>query len=208
MGPDNGLTYPGHWMAGNTPVVSQLPRLIQTPGLGMQAKGGYLLKETQDGSFWRRWWASPFFDEMTLDAAEMLIRNEHLGEGQTTDLLALGLSATNALEHAYGNSGPEMLDQIRRLDRRLGMFLDRIQAGGRSVATDTNDLMHKVAKVVTPPFRGQSSGTFDLLVTRTASLSVGPFTTQNDIAILFRSDTRSHCPGTATSAASFSGASR
>jgi predicted AlkP superfamily pyrophosphatase or phosphodiesterase len=134
MGPDNGLTYPGHWMAGNTPVVSQLPRLIQTPGLGMQAKGGYLLKETQDGSFWRRWWASPFFDEMTFDAAETLIRNEHLGEGQTTDLLALGLSATNALEHAFGNSGPEMLDQIRRLDRRLGMFLDRIQAGGRSVA--------------------------------------------------------------------------
>ena len=44
-----------------------------------------------------------------------------LGEGQTTDLLALGLSATNALEHAYGNSGPEMLDQIRRLDRRLGL---------------------------------------------------------------------------------------
>jgi Type I phosphodiesterase / nucleotide pyrophosphatase len=50
-------------------------------------------------------------------------------------VLALGLSATNALEHAYyGNAGPEMLDQIRRLDRRLGMFLDRIQAGGRSVA--------------------------------------------------------------------------
>jgi predicted AlkP superfamily pyrophosphatase or phosphodiesterase len=134
MGPDDGLTYPGRWMAGNTPVISQLPRLIQTPGLGMQAKGGYLFKETQDGSFWRRWWASPFFDETTMDAAEALIRNEHLGEGQTTDLLAVGLSATNALEHAYGNSGPEMLDQIRRLDRRLGSFLDRIQAGGRSVA--------------------------------------------------------------------------
>jgi predicted AlkP superfamily pyrophosphatase or phosphodiesterase len=133
MGSSDGITYPGHWMAGNVPIVSQLPRLIQSPGLTMQAKAGYLLHETQDGSFWRRWWASPFFDDATFDAAEALIRNERLGEGQTTDLLALGLSATNALEHAYGNSGPEMLDQIRRLDRRLGIFLDRIEAGGRSV---------------------------------------------------------------------------
>jgi len=100
----------------------------------MEAKAGYLFKETQDGSFWRRWWASPFFDEVTLDAAEALIRNEHLGEKDTPDVLAVGLSATNALEHAFGNSGPEMLDQIRRLDRRLGLFLDRIQSNRRSVA--------------------------------------------------------------------------
>ena len=52
---------------------------------------------------------------------------------RTTDLLALGLSATNVIEHAFGSSGPELLDQIRRLDRRLGVFLDRVQAGGRSV---------------------------------------------------------------------------
>ena len=134
IGPTDGITYPGRWMAGNTPVVSQLPRLIQAPGLAMEAKGGYLLHETQDGSFWRRWRGSPFFDDATFDTAEALIRNEHLGEGQTTDLLALGLSATNVIEHAFGNCGPEMLDQIRRLDRRLGVFLDRIQAGGTSVA--------------------------------------------------------------------------
>ena len=133
MGPTDGVTYPGRWMAGNVPVISQLPRLLQAPGLAMEAKGGYLFKETQDGSFWRRWRASPFSDDTTFDAAEELIRNERLGEGQTTDLLALGLSSTNALEHAFGNSGPEMLDQIRRLDRRLGQFLDRIQSGGRSV---------------------------------------------------------------------------
>ena len=133
MGSSDGIAYPGRWMAGNTLITSQLPRLIQAPGFTMEAKGGYLLHENQDGSFWRRWWASPFFDDATFDAAEALIRNEHLGEGAATDLLALGLSATNALEHAYGNSGPEMVDQIRRLDRRLGLFLDRIQAGGRSV---------------------------------------------------------------------------
>jgi len=133
IGPTEGLTYPGRWMAGNTPIISQLPRLIQAPGLEMEAKGGYLLNETQDGSFWRRWRASPFSDDATFDAAEALIQNEHLGQGRTTDLLALGLSSTNALEHAFGNSGPEMLDQIRRLDRRLGVFLDRVRSGGKSV---------------------------------------------------------------------------
>jgi len=133
IGPTDGVTLPGRWMIGDVPLVSKLPRLIQAPGLAMDAKGGYLLHETQDGSFWRRWRGSPFFDEATFDAAEALIRNEHLGEGPGTDLLALGLSATNVIEHAYGNSGPEMLDQMRRLDRRLGIFLDRIQAGGRTV---------------------------------------------------------------------------
>ena len=134
IGPTKGLTYPGRWMAGDTPVISKLPRLIQAPGLAMDAKGGYLLHETQDGSFWRRWRGSPFFDDATFDAAEALITNEHIGEGPNMDLLALGLSATNVIEHAFGNAGPEILDQIRRLDRRLGVFLDRVQVGGRTVA--------------------------------------------------------------------------
>lgn len=86
-----------------------------------------------DGSFWRRWRGSPFFDDATFDAAEALIQNDQLGQPGHTDLLAIGLSATNVIEHAFGNSGPEMLDQIRRLDRRLGTFLERAQAGGRSV---------------------------------------------------------------------------
>ena len=133
VGPDDGRTYPGRWMIGNVPLVSRLPRLIQAPGMSMDAKGGYLLHETMDGSFWRRWRGSPFFDDTTFDAAEALIQNEQLGQPGHTDLLAIGLSATNVIEHAYGNSGPEMLDQIRRLDRRLGIFLERAQAGGRSM---------------------------------------------------------------------------
>ena len=133
IAPTDGLTLPGRWMIGKTPLVSKLPRLIQAPGFAMDAKAGYLIHETQDGSFWWRWRGSPFFDDATFDAAEALIRNEHLGEGPAPDLLALGLSATNVIEHAFGNSGPELLDQMRRLDRRLGVFLDRVQAGGRSV---------------------------------------------------------------------------
>lgn len=135
LGPMDGMVYPGRWLVGSERVVSQLPRVIQVPGMTMEAKEGFLLHETMDGTFWRRWRGSPFFDDATFDAAETLIRQEHLGEGHNTDLLLLGLSATNVIQHAFGNQGPEILDQIRRLDQRLGVFLDRISSGGRSVAT-------------------------------------------------------------------------
>jgi hypothetical protein len=61
--------------------------------------------------------------------------------------------------------------------------------GIRKDFTDANDLTHKLEKVVTPPFGGQSSGAFNLLASRIASLSVGPFTTPDDVAILFRATT-------------------
>jgi len=133
LGPMDGMVYPGRWLAGKTPIVSALPRLIQAPGLAMDAKEGFIIHETQDGTFWRRWRGSPFFDDATFDAAEAMINAEQLGEGQNTDLLTVGLSATNVIEHAFGNQGPEIFDQIRRLDQRLGVFLDRVCAGGRSV---------------------------------------------------------------------------
>ena len=133
LGPMDGMVYPGRWIAGNTPIISALPRLIQAPGLSMEAKEGFIIHETQDGTFWRRWRGSPFFDDATFDAAETIVTQEHLGEGKTTDLLTVGLSATNVIEHAFGNQGPEILDQIRRLDQRLGVFLDRVCTGGRSV---------------------------------------------------------------------------
>ena len=135
IGPMNGKAYPGVWRAEitDTPIVSTLPRLIQTQGFPSEIAPGFLLGETQDGSFWKRWRATPFFDDAIFNAAEALIQNEHIGEGSSTDLLCLGLSATNATEHAYGNSGPEMQDLIRRLDRRLGVFFDRLQKNGRPI---------------------------------------------------------------------------
>ncbi len=92
-----------------------LPRLVQ--GVGMPL----------DGAFWNRFKASPFFDQSILDAAEALMEHEHLGLGKGTDLLALGLSATDYVGHEFGNQGPEMRDQIRRLDHALGEFLARLQ---------------------------------------------------------------------------------
>lgn len=135
MGPSDGLTYPGEWKADLTgyPIVSRLPRLIQTQGFPDVARSGFVFNETQDGGFWNRYRASPFWDDAIFGAAEALIENEHLGDGKHLDLLCLGLSATNAAEHAYGNAGPEMQDLIRRLDARLGVFLDRLRRRGKTV---------------------------------------------------------------------------
>ncbi len=71
---------------------------------------------------------SPYFDEAILGAAEALMKAEHLGHGQGIDLLALGLSGTDYVGHRYGPGGPEMEDQLLRLDALLGGFLPRLRA--------------------------------------------------------------------------------
>jgi predicted AlkP superfamily pyrophosphatase or phosphodiesterase len=51
-----------------------------------------------------------------------------LGKGNATDLLAVGLSTTDAIGHAFGPDSREIHDQILRLDRYLGGFLERLFA--------------------------------------------------------------------------------
>jgi len=70
--------------------------------------------------------SSPELDEETLQAAIYLIDAQNLGQGQTTDLLGVSLSATDRIGHAYGTQGPEMCEQMHRLDQALGQFLSRL----------------------------------------------------------------------------------
>ena len=69
---------------------------------------------------------SPFLDEMTLEAATELLDSRELGRRGVTDMLGVSLSATDRIGHTFGNQGPEMCDQMRRLDVALGAFLDRV----------------------------------------------------------------------------------
>jgi predicted AlkP superfamily pyrophosphatase or phosphodiesterase len=71
---------------------------------------------------------SPWLDELTLDFALAGARALALGEGERTDLLAVSLSATDAIGHRFGPDSKEIHDQIVRLDRRLGLFLDSLLA--------------------------------------------------------------------------------
>ena len=69
---------------------------------------------------------SPLLDEQTLKAAEYLLDTQKLGQGATTDMLGVSLSATDRIGHAYGTQGRKMCEQMHRLDVALGAFLDRL----------------------------------------------------------------------------------
>jgi predicted AlkP superfamily pyrophosphatase or phosphodiesterase len=68
----------------------------------------------------------PFMDQFTLSFALEGVRQMKLGAGPGTDLLAVSLSTTDAIGHSYGPDSREIHDQILRLDRYLGAFLDTL----------------------------------------------------------------------------------
>lgn len=73
---------------------------------------------------------SPEFDAATLTLAEALIESMKLGKGDATDIISIGLSATDYVGHAYGTEGSEMCLQLTTLDSDLGAFFDRLDATG------------------------------------------------------------------------------
>ena len=71
--------------------------------------------------------AFPWMDEMTLAFALEGVQHLALGAAtDRTDLLAVSLSTTDAIGHAYGPDSRELHDQILRLDRELGVFFDSL----------------------------------------------------------------------------------
>ncbi len=70
----------------------------------------------------------PVMDSLILDVAWRGVRAEGLGQRGTghPDLLAISLSTTDAVGHAYGPGSLEIHDQVVRLDRYLGRFLDSL----------------------------------------------------------------------------------
>lgn len=84
----------------------------------------------RDGGNFRGFLASPEADGAVLAAAATLRADHHLGEGATTDLLIIGLSATDYVGHTYGTEGSEMCLQLLAVDRELGDFFTRMDATG------------------------------------------------------------------------------
>ena len=89
---------------------------------------GTLQRAAGDARFVR---AHPDFDGAVLAGAAALVNELGLGRGAaTTDVLAVGLSATDYVGHAYGSGGQEMCLQLLALDRELGDFLSRMDQTG------------------------------------------------------------------------------
>lgn len=68
----------------------------------------------------------PVMDSLTLDFALTGARSLQLGQRTRTDLLAVSLGSTDAIGHDYGPDSREIHDQLLRLDRWLGIFLDSL----------------------------------------------------------------------------------
>lgn len=68
----------------------------------------------------------PWMDQLTLDLALEGLEVRGLGKGPQTDVLAVSLSTTDAVGHRYGPDSRELHDQVLRLDRMLGAFLDSL----------------------------------------------------------------------------------
>lgn len=69
---------------------------------------------------------TPWMDALTLDAALEGVQALSLGADASTDILAISLSGTDYVGHRYGPDSREQHDNIVRLDRALGTFIDSL----------------------------------------------------------------------------------
>ncbi|WP_426042814.1 alkaline phosphatase family protein [Brevundimonas sp. TWP2-3-4b1] len=70
---------------------------------------------------------SPLLDELTVEAAVALLQEQRLGLGSGTDLLGISISGTDRIGHRYGSQGPEMCQQMHRMDAALARLLDAVK---------------------------------------------------------------------------------
>ncbi len=125
----------------------------------------------------------PVMDELTLRFALAGLKELQLGaDPKRTDLLNISLSTTDAIGHRYGPDSKELHDQVLRVDRYLGAFIDSLFAirdSTRVILTLTGD--HGVSpfpnglSTVTPNPGARSvdlTPSFDTLLVRLAARGV------------------------------------
>ncbi|RMG48513.1 MAG: alkaline phosphatase family protein [Acidobacteria bacterium] len=107
---------------------------------------------------------TPWMDAYVLQFARTAITELHLGVDEVPDVLAISLSSTDAIGHAFGPYSKEIHDHLLRLDRWLGdffRFLDKAVGRRHTLIVLTAD--HGVAPL--PEFaarRGRKARRFSL----------------------------------------------
>jgi hypothetical protein len=92
-------------------------------GAGKTVGDGRFARPAGDKKLFR---ASPESDAATLSLAGDLITEMKLGSGTATDLIAIGVSGTDIIGHAYGTEGSEMCLQLTTLDTGIGKLFARL----------------------------------------------------------------------------------
>ena len=88
--------------------------------------GDYTFGRPEGGS--RIFRLSPDHDDAIIAATTAVIGEMKLGQGEATDVLSVGLSATDYIGHAFGTEGVEMCIQMGELDRNLGKLFDYLDS--------------------------------------------------------------------------------
>ncbi len=71
---------------------------------------------------------TPFANTYTLDFAKAAIESEGLGKNTVTDFLAVSISSTDYIGHAFGPNSIEIEDTYLRLDKDIESFLNYLDA--------------------------------------------------------------------------------
>ena len=109
------------------PLCQSKSTVVPIEGGGAPVGGGNFARKAGDARAFR---ASPEFDGATLALAAALIEEMQLGRGPSTDIISVGLSATDFVGHSYGTEGAEMCLQLFSLDRDLGDFFRLLDSKG------------------------------------------------------------------------------
>lgn len=99
--------------------------LPETPGAGSKILKQFNPQPNEPcpgGRFLGWLHGTPYMNEIQLNFAREAIKNEGLGQGDRTDLLAMSLSANDIIGHAFGPYSPEVADTTLQTDRYLADF--------------------------------------------------------------------------------------
>lgn len=103
-------TAAGHYVS-STYYMKELPKWVEKFNKDNQQTPGKDVKGSIEGV------------TMTFKMAEAAVENEQLGQDSIPDLLALSISSTDYIGHAYGTRGQQNHDVYMQLDKDLAHFL-------------------------------------------------------------------------------------
>ncbi|MBR6980326.1 MAG: alkaline phosphatase family protein [Prevotella sp.] len=103
-------TKAGHFITSSY-YMDKLPRWVENFNRNNNTESGFDIKTSNKGV------------TMTFKMAEEALKNEHLGKHETTDMLAVSISSTDAIGHTYSTRGKENREVYMQLDKDLAHFL-------------------------------------------------------------------------------------
>jgi len=101
----------GHYIS-STYYMNELPKWVKKLNKEICAKPGLDIKPLPEGV------------TKTFQMAAAALENEQMGQDDITDLLAISISSTDAVGHAYGTRGKENFDVYMELDKQLATFFE------------------------------------------------------------------------------------